>query len=258
VIRFQTGNIPTGIVVNDAGSFAYVNNEVGLSVSVLNLNSGGVTLNVPSVTAPAPGTSEHARLVGKLAFFTALGVPDSGLTELPVRNIVPLDFRGKQSDNAWSSCGSCHPDGLADGVTWIFADGPRQTIPLDGTYSKISGAHDSRILNWSAARDSNTDFNNNSRNVQCGSGFAGGDPPIACNPTSLGGAPNPAIFDHGLMQGASEALDMQTRWVQSVRGLNVPSPAQQLIQGAIVLMALRFLSWRRQMDRARCSCRQQP
>jgi hypothetical protein len=102
---------------------------------------------------------------------------------------------------------------------------------MDGTYSKINGAHDVRISNWSAARDSVTDFNNNSRNVQCGKGFAGGDPPqlVAGPNLPCPGAgptpPNPAIFDHGLSQGASEALDLQTAWVQSIRTFNMPKPA---------------------------------
>ena len=61
-------------------------------------------------------------------------------------------------------CASCHPDGLADGITWIFPDGARNTLPLDGTHSKKFSI-DQRILNWSAARGGNTDFNGNSRAV---------------------------------------------------------------------------------------------
>ncbi len=109
----------------------------------------------------------------------------------------------------------CHPAGLSDGVTWIFGDGPRNTIPLDGLYSKINGPHDIRINNYSAVRDSATDFNNNSRGVQGGVGFAS-DPPFSA------AAPNPAIFDHGFSQGASEALDFQTEWLQTVRPFNQP------------------------------------
>jgi Cytochrome c len=100
-------------------------------------------------------------------------------------------------------------------VTWIFGDGPRQTIPLDGLYSKVNGAHDTRINNWSAPRDSVTDFNNNSRGVQGGVGFASDAPFSAA-------APNPNIFDHGISQGGSEALDFETTWVQTVRTLNAP------------------------------------
>ncbi|MCA1852009.1 MAG: hypothetical protein LC647_06355, partial [Beggiatoa sp.] len=55
VVRFKTGNIPTGIAVR--GRFGYVNNEVGHSVSILDLNSNGntVALNVPSSEPPKPG-----------------------------------------------------------------------------------------------------------------------------------------------------------------------------------------------------------
>src|SRR2546423_425126 len=156
---------------------------------------------------------------------------------MQIRDVIPLKFRGKQSDAAWSTCASCHFEGLTDHVTWFFGDGPRNSIPLDGTYSKINGAHDIRINNWSAVRDGVTEFNNNSRNVQCGSGFAGGDAPQAVpgvlnqngQPAACPGAgpglPNPAIFDHGIEQGASEALDVETTWVLTVRPLNQPKPA---------------------------------
>jgi hypothetical protein len=90
---------------------------------------------------------EHAVLVGKVAFFTALGIPDNGLFGTPIRNLIPRNFRGKQSQDAWSSCGSCHPDGLADGVTWIFGTGPRQTKPLDGTFNKFTNMEDQGLLN---------------------------------------------------------------------------------------------------------------
>jgi YVTN family beta-propeller protein len=215
VVRFKTGNIPTGIAVR--GRFGYVNNEVGHSVSILALNSNGntVALNVPSSEPPKPGSHEHAVELGKLVFFTGLGVSDNGLVGQDLRAIDPLLFRGKQSNNAWSTCGSCHPAGLSDGVTWIFGDGPRNTIPLDGLYSKINGPHDIRINNYSAARDSITDFNNNSRGVQGGIGFAS-DPPFSAT------APNPAVFDHGISQGASEALDFETEWGETVRPLNQP------------------------------------
>jgi len=238
VVRIQTGNIPSGIVVR--GKKAFVTNEVNMTVSVLDLEAGlPVGNEVSSSTPPESGSFEHSRLMGKLVFFTALGVPDNEddegrpLRGIPIREIIPLQFRGKQSSDAWSTCASCHPAGLADGVTWIFADGARQAIPLDGLYSKVNGAHDTRINNWSAARDSITDFNNNSRNVQCGKGFAGGDPTQnaagngACPNSGPTGA-NPAIFDHGISQGASQALDVETLWGQTVRPLNMPQgePAQ--------------------------------
>ena len=217
VVRFQTGNLPNGVAIARTGARAYVNNEVGLSVSVLDLVGNTVLArDVPSSTPPEPGSFEHSRLVGKLVFFTALGTPDDGLSGTAIRDIVPLDFRNKASDNGWSSCGSCHPDGLADGVTWIFATGPRQTIPLDGFFSKTNPG-DQRIANWSAVQGSITDFNNNTRNVQGGKGFAS-DP---ANPD----LPDPDVFNHGITSRASEALDMETVWVETIRALERPQPA---------------------------------
>ena len=196
VVRFKTGNIPTGIAVR--GRFGYVNNEVGHSVSILDLNSNGntVALNVPSSEPPKPGSHEHAVVLGKLVFFTALGVSDNGLVGQQIcAPSTRSSFRGKQSNNAWSTCASCHPAGLSDGVTWIFPDGPRNTLPLDAFYSKINGAHDTRINNYSAARDSVTDFNGNSRAVQGGCGFASDvTAPGQCLTLGAATPANPAIY----------------------------------------------------------------
>ena len=210
VVRYQTGNIPNGVVMSSDGLRAYTNNEVGISVTAINLETNAVIeRDISSGTPPEPGTFEHFVLMGKLAFHTALGIPDNGVFDLPIRDVVPLTDRGKASRDAWSSCASCHPDGLADGVTWLFPTGPRQTVPLDAFFAKDSPA-DQRISNWSAVRGSITDFNNNSRNVQGGRGFAGE-------------TPNPNIYNHGITQGASDALDAQIVWVQTVRAPILPA-----------------------------------
>jgi YVTN family beta-propeller protein len=214
VVRYGTGNLPTGVAISGDGRRAYTDNEVSLSVSVIDLvNHAVLERDVPSGTPPVPGTFAHSALVGKLAFMTALGIPENGVFTTPIRDIDPVQHRNKASDNGWSSCASCHPDGLADGVTWIFGTGPRQTLPLDAFFSKLNPT-DQRISNWSGVMGSITDFNNNSRGVQGGKGFAG-DPP----PTS--------IFQHGITQGASDALDAMTEWVQTVRSPILPAPANQ-------------------------------
>ena len=228
VVRFQTGNLPNGVVISKDGRRAYANNEANVSVTAMDLVANTVlTRDIPAGEPPAPGTFEHDVLVGKLAFFTALGIPDNGFFDTPIRDIVPLTFRGKQSNNAWSSCGSCHPDGLSDGVTWLFAAGPRQTIPLDGTFAHDTNADDRRPLNWSAVRSSNTDFNNNSRGVQGGCGFASDAfaPPGTCTTSGATTPANPNIYDHGIAQGGSDALDVQTLWIfAAVRPLKQPKP----------------------------------
>jgi hypothetical protein len=127
---------------------------------------------------------------------------------------VPIEHRGKASDNAWSGCGSCHDDGHADNVTWIFETGPRQTIPLEGTFAR-NDLTDQRLLNWSAVRGSNTDFNNNARGIQGGKGFA----------TDVGGQDHTAlVFNHGPTKGVSDSLDAMSEWVATVRAPNMPKP----------------------------------
>ncbi len=207
VTRYQTGNIPTGIVMSEDGTRAYTNNEVGYSISVLDLeNKTVLQRDVASSAAPAPGTKEHRELVGKLTFFTSLGTPNNGLFATPIRNIIPVDHRNKASDNGWSSCASCHNDGLSDGVTWMFPTGPRQTIPLDAFFAKKDSTNQ-RISNWNAVRGSVTDFNNNSRNIQGGEGFTD-DPSV--------------VFNHGPTKGVSDALDAMVEWVQTVRSPVMP------------------------------------
>jgi hypothetical protein len=227
VIRWQTGNLPNGVVISYDGRRAYVNNEANLSVTFIDLETNTVSArDIPSSEPPAPGTFEHAVLVGKLAFFTALGIPDNGIFDIPIREFNPLQFRGKMSNNAWSSCGSCHPDGLADGGTWFFGTGPRQTKPLDGMFAK-DNPDDQGLLNWSAIRGSNTDFNNDSRVSQGGCGFASDAfDPGQCLAKGNQTIANPAIYDHGITQGGSDALDAQTLWIfAAVRPLKQPPPS---------------------------------
>lgn len=209
VVRFQTGNLPTGVVMSHDGKRAYTNNEVGISVTAINLETNSVIArDIAAGEVPRVGTHAHDVLVGKLVFFGALGVDDDGVFQQEIRDINPLASRGKASDNAWSSCASCHPGGGSDRVTWIFATGPRQTISLDAFFAK-DNPHDQRVSNWSAVRGSVTDFNQNSIGVQGGKGFAGTPP-------------RTEVYNHGITQGASDALDAQTLWVQTVRTPNMP------------------------------------
>jgi YVTN family beta-propeller protein len=240
--RIQTGNLPSGVAMRQDGTRGYANNEANFSVTSMNIDDGfclTLQLDIDSAQPPDPGSFEHAVLVGKLAFFTALGIPDQDIFGTPIRDFVPRNFRGKQSLDAWSSCGSCHPDGLADGVTWTFGTGPRQTIPLDGMFSKQS-PDDQRVLNWSAVRGSNTDFNANSRGTQGGCGFAsaiaGVDPPDPCTNNAVLTPVNPAVYDHGITHGASDALDAQTLWIfAAVRPLHQPqgNPAMRTAGQAV-------------------------
>jgi hypothetical protein len=83
---------------------------------------------------------------------------------------------------------------------------------------------DQGLLNWSAVRGSNTDFNANSRVTQGGCGFASDNfAPGQCFTLGSATPANPAIYDHGIVQGASDALDAQTLWIfAAVRPLKQP------------------------------------
>jgi YVTN family beta-propeller protein len=232
--RLQTGNLPSGVAMRQDGTRAYANNEANFSVTSMNTDDGiclTLQLDISSSEPPPPGTQDHAVLVGKLAFFTALGIPDSDIFGTPIREFFPRNFKGKMSKDAWSSCGSCHPDGLADGVTWSFGTGPRQTKPLDGMFNKFTNMEDQGLLNWSAIRGSNTDFNANSRVTQGGCGFASDDfDPGQCFAKGNTTLANPAIYDHGITQGGggrgAGALDAQTFWIFfAVRALQQPQPS---------------------------------
>jgi YVTN family beta-propeller protein len=217
--RLQTGNLPSGVAMSRDGRRAYTNNELNTSITALDLAANAVLArDIESSAPPAPGTVEHRRLFGKLAFFTALGVPDvidldnNGSYDVPLRDIDPLLHRNKASDNGWSSCASCHDDGHSDNVTWIFETGPRQTIQLEGMFAR-NDLDDQRLLNWSAVRGSNTDFNNNARGIQGGKGFA----------TDVRGVNRTAqVFNHGPMFGVSDSLDAMQEWVATVRAPIVP------------------------------------
>src|SRR5262249_35212617 len=72
-----------------------------------------------------------------------------------------------------------------------------------------------------------TDFNANSRGVQGGCGFASDDfDPGQCFTKGATANANLAVYDHGITQGGSEALDAQTLWIfAAVRALNQPKPS---------------------------------
>jgi hypothetical protein len=212
VIRYQTGNTPTGVVISSDGRRAYTNNEVSTSVTALDLVRQRVlTRDINSSNPPAPDTRAHRTLVGKLVFFTALGTPDQGVFRIPIRNIVPLQFRGKASNNAWSSCASCHDDGRTDSVAWSFETGPRKSIDLSGTFGR-GRLDDQRLMNWSAVRGSPaTDFDQSSRGIQGGIGFASSVPDR-----------DQKIYNHGLVTGVTDALDAMHEWIATVRPLTMP------------------------------------
>lgn len=63
------------------------------------------------------------------------------------------------------SCASCHPDGMADGTTWNFAQGPRQTPALWG------GIRDTAPFHWDQKIEDTHDLNRNTIRRMGGNGL---------------------------------------------------------------------------------------
>ena len=144
---------PTGIVVNHAGSFAYVNCWVTRQLGVVDLTAQALT-DDDRVGDHQPPTSSR-RQPGRRFYFTGRG-----------------RWSAEGRTRGWSDCGSCHPDGLSDNITWSFNAGPRQTTSMDGTFSHDVGdtTQKQRVLNWTGIFDEIHDFERNTRGVSGGLG----------------------------------------------------------------------------------------
>ena len=165
VLEIPVGKNPRGIVINGSDTRAYVWNYVSRDVSVIDLTQSPekVTATLSSSALPQPGTPEDRVHIGRELFFTSVGVFDP-----PAAGQPPIT--GRMSNNGWGSCGACHPFGLTDNVVWIFAAGPRRTVPLHSTFVKGDPTQQ-RALNWSAILDEVEDFEGNIRNVSGGLGL---------------------------------------------------------------------------------------
>ncbi len=150
---------PTGIAVAATLNRAYVNCWVTKRMAVINLSTQRVETVVDSVPAATPTAVDR----GRRFFYTARGrwSGNGNATTQPT-----------EGGSAWSSCGTCHPDGLSDNITWIFPAGPRQANALDGSFSHspTAGTPKQRVFNWTATMDEVHDFENNVRNVSGGIG----------------------------------------------------------------------------------------
>ncbi len=138
---------PTGIVIAHNGPRAYVNCWVSRNLGVVDLATQSLSATLNSSNTPIG--EELAVNKGQRFYFTG---------------------RGRWSKESWSSCGSCHPDGLSDNITWIFGAGPRQTTAMDGSYSHGVGPQKQRVFNWTGIFDEVHDFERNTRDVSGGFG----------------------------------------------------------------------------------------
>jgi YVTN family beta-propeller protein len=185
----NAGKNPQGIVINRAGTRAYVNNFVSRNVSIVDLRTDRVIKTVRTANLPTPGSREEVDLVGAEMFFSSRG----NFNRPPGTNVSTTE---RLSQAGWQSCSSCHFKGLTDGVVWDFAAGPRKSIPLNATFNPRNRS-EQRLLNWSAIRDEPEDFEENTRNVSGPGPLA---QPVACNAPPPG-MPATSTFspNHGLI-----------------------------------------------------------
>jgi YVTN family beta-propeller protein len=167
VLEIPVGKNPRGIVVNSSDTLAYVMNYVSRDVSVIQLTSQpeAVIATLPSAALPQAGTVADLIHVGKELYNTSVGVfdPAPGTTNPIV---------GRMSAAGWGACSTCHPNGLSDNVVWIFPSGPKRTIPQHTDFDLTDPERKTqKILNWSAERDEEEDFELNIRAVSGGQGL---------------------------------------------------------------------------------------
>jgi hypothetical protein len=145
----RPGRLPLGIFIARSSHHALVVNEHSRNVSIIDLDAQNVSSNVDLAMPSAVGMEGRIN-DGRRDFVTGLD---------------RWSFRGQ----AWSSCEACHPHGLSDGVTWFLESGPRQTPPLDASFSKNQmGAQ--RIFSWTANADEIHDFEMFTRRISGGVG----------------------------------------------------------------------------------------
>lgn len=167
VLQIPTGRNPRGIVVNGTDTRAYVMNYISRDVTVLDLTATRevAIATFSSAVLPASGTLADKIHIGKELYNTSVGVFDPATP-----GGAPIT--GRMSAAGWGACSACHPFGLSDDVVWIFAAGPRRTVPQHTDFDQTDPDRTTqRALNWSAIFDEEEDFELNIRGVSGGLGI---------------------------------------------------------------------------------------
>jgi DNA-binding beta-propeller fold protein YncE len=208
---------------SENNKFLFTNNDITRNVSAIDLPSQKVAGGATPVVVPAsPLPTDPAslsKIAGKKFFNTGLA-------------------RWSLKGQAWGSCQNCHVDGLSDNVTWYFNRGIRQSVSLDGSFSKKNPDADQRIFNWTAIFDEVSDFENNTRGVSGGVGAlvsAASMPPAAPDRINLNDStafgPNGANSLNGSTADIDENISVLTPpnwkaitdWIKTIRSPRAPS-----------------------------------
>lgn len=186
----NAGKNPQGIVINDAGTTAYVANFVSRNVSVVNLAGDSVTQVIGATALAQPGSPQERVLVGAEMFFSSRGNFDRppGTT---------VSTRNRLSQAGWQACATCHFKGWTDGVVWAFGTGARKSVPLNGSFNPHDRSQQ-RVFNYSAIFDEIEDFEGNIRDTS--------GPGQLAQAVSCDNGDGTSKFDpnHGLLVGAGD------------------------------------------------------
>jgi YVTN family beta-propeller protein len=177
---------PTGIAISPSLQRAYLNCWITRRLGVINLETQAFLGTIQAAPLPAAGSVEDAVRRGARFYFTGRG-------------------RWSEEGEGYSSCGSCHPDGLSDNITWSFAAGPRQSTAMDATFSHGPGPQQQRVLNWTAIFDELHDFERNTRGVSGGLGAITTSPTNQCGTVTA--EQQVALPADGLGQPVKEVQD---------------------------------------------------
>ncbi|MBI3249367.1 MAG: beta-propeller fold lactonase family protein [Deltaproteobacteria bacterium] len=207
-LRTQAGlktvaDAPRGLAINSTGSRAYVYNFISRSVSIVNIENAtapAIVASKPAAKLPTINTADATAHLGAALFYTGRGPQE------------------RMSSESWGGCITCHPNGRSDNVMWMFDAGPRQTIPLDGMFDK-NNPSDQRILNWSAVRDENHDFELNTRGIFGGRGLIDDDRLFL----AIGGASGATPDDEALIEQFHQATGAVTETNDLFRNKNLPN-----------------------------------
>jgi YVTN family beta-propeller protein len=225
------GKNPRGVVFNSTDTRAYVMDFVSRDIAVVDIQTGSPTQNttrarIQSAALPTDTLGLIAQR-GKQLFNTSIG-PEGTLAN-------SLRPSGRMADFGWGTCYSCHPQALTDTVTWMFADGPRQAISMESTFTfgqAVIGANGApllpqshqRALNWSAIRDEVQDFTRNIRAVSGGAGLILVD--ANGNPVPEGAAGNAQLPD--LVPTANTGLNADLDAIATYLAVDVKAPISPL------------------------------
>jgi len=188
--NIPVGANPRGVALSPDGAYAYVNNTLDGTVSVIDAVSYNLLQTIPVTTIPLPPALLH----GKRQYFS------SATSDLALAR--------------WISCNTCHVEGEHDGRTWLLQylgevpPGEQPIIRRNTT--SLLGMIETYPLRWSAEWDESADSEFSVRFEQFGEGLIDGD----MHPTL--GDPN---------QGRSYDLDCLALFIDS---LAVPARSHTL------------------------------